>query len=68
MKHNQFFCGGTYSISGNLYQLASIFSYGTGLLYGVRRYIFEPINKSLPVLAAVHWKDGEMSRFSRYQK
>jgi len=68
MKHYQFFCGGTYSISGNLYELASIFSYGSGLLFGVRRYIFEPQNKSLTVLAAVHWMDGEILRFSRYLK
>lgn len=66
MKLKTLFCGENYSISGNLYKLVSVLSYGTGLLYGVQRYIFEPENKSLPVLRATRWADGEIVRISRY--
>lgn len=55
-----------YSISGNLYKLVSVLSYGSGLLRGVQRYIFEPENKALPVLRATRWADGEIGRISRY--
>lgn len=68
MKHKSLCCGGMYSISGNLYKIVSAYSYGVGLLSGVRRYIFEPVNKHLPELQAVHWPDGEILRFSRFKK
>lgn len=66
MKHTYLFCGKMYSISGNLYKLVSVLIYGSGLLRGVQRYIFEPENKSLPVLRATRWADGEIGRISRY--
>lgn len=65
MKLKNLFCGEHYSISGNLYKLVSTFMYGTGLLYGVRLYTFEPENKELPVLRTVHWGDNEVGRISK---
>lgn len=52
MKLKSLFCGEKYSISGNLYTLASVFSYGSGLLRGVRCYVFQPIDKNLSILRA----------------
>lgn len=66
MKLKTLFCGKKYSISGEVYNLVAVLSYGSGLLHGVQRYIFEPENKSLPVLRATHWSDGEILRISRY--
>lgn len=66
MKLKSLFCGEKYSISGNLYTLASVFSYGSGLLRGVRCYVFQPIDKNLSILRATQWHDGEILRISRY--
>lgn len=63
MKYNnQLTIGSIKPVKGNEYKIVQIYTFGTGLLQGCKKYFFEPLNKNLKTLVAIQWADGYIDR------
>ncbi len=57
-----------FSVRGKAYNLASILTYGPGILFNCKNFIFTPVDKRDPVLSAFQWSDGHIDRLKIYNR
>lgn len=64
MKYKDMHIHKKYAFNGNEYEIASVTSFGPGLLYLCSLFTFVPVHdKTLPEISAMRWADGEIDRF-----